>query len=270
LLFAWIIQTKINIFRGNTGKMIGASLINAGRMYLYLVAFIYTSIGNAIILFYSWPIFVSFLGILFLKERISRKQLALLFLAFLGLIISYSDKTFSFEDKDFIGMVAAVFSALGYAITVVIFKSETDNYHRNEIIFFQNIAGIFVFLPFFVTNLPEAKMAHIGIAFIYSSLIGIVVYSLFFYGLKHLKAATASSLMYLEVVSALILSFLVMKEKMSVNMIIGGSLISLSLRPRLKSWSQRKEQRIIFNKSSHVIYHTTRKRSRLFRSRSPH
>lgn len=228
LLLAWIFQTKTNIFRGNTKKMLGASFINAGRIYLYLMAFIYTTIGNAIILFYSWPIFVSLLGIFFLKEKVSRKQILLLLTAFTGLIIAYSGKSFSFEDKDFVGMLAAIFASIGYAITVVIFKSESDNYHRNEIIFFQNLAGIFVFLPFFFSNYPVAELSDIGVAFLYALLIGIGVYSLFFYGLKHLKASTASSMMYLEVVSALIVSALILNESLSVNMVVGGSLILLS------------------------------------------
>jgi len=228
LLLFWIFKTNTNIFRGNTKKMLAASLLNAARIYFYLMAFIYTSIGNAIILFYSWPIFVSILGIVFLKEKVSRKQILLLFTAFIGLIIAYSGKSFSFEDKDFIGMVAAILASIGYAITVVVFKSESNNYHRNEIIFYQNLAGIFVFLPFFIGNYPVAELGHIGIGFVYATLIGIGVYSLFFYGLKHLKAATASSMMYLEVVSALLISTLLLKESLSISMIVGGTLILIS------------------------------------------
>ncbi len=224
----WMLQNKIPFFRGNYKKMLGASVINAGRIYLYLIAFIYTSIGNAVILFYAWPIFVSMLSVLFLKEKIDKYQIGLLFLAFFGLILAYSNQSFSFEDQDFIGMLAAVGAAIGYAITVIIYKSESDNYDKNELIFYQNIASVFLFFPLFFQNLPDIAWNHLGMAGIYGFLIGVVVFSLFFYGLKQLKASTASSLMYLEVVSAIILGFVFRNEVLSINMIVGGTLIVFS------------------------------------------
>lgn len=228
LLIVWLFYKRLNCFHGNYPKMLLSSFINAGRMYLYLIAFIYTSIGNAVILFYTWPIFATILGIFFLKENVSRKQIALMLLAFIGLGIAYSNKSFSFEDRDFIGMVSAVIASFGYAITVVLFKSETDNYHRNEIIFYQNFAGVLVFLPIFWTNAPLGEMKDFGFALGYAFVIGIVVFSLFFYGLKYLKASTASSIMYLEVVSAIAFGYLLLGEKLDLNMIIGGMIIILS------------------------------------------
>ncbi len=228
LLTIWMLKNKIQFFRGNSKKMLLASGINAARMYFYLIAFTFTSIGNAVIIFYSWPIFVAILGVLFLKEKMTKYQIALLFLAFLGLIIAYSHKTFSFEDRDFIGMLAALLSAIGYAITVIIFKTETNNYDRNEIIFYQNFAGVLVFFPFFFMNAATAEISHLGMGIVYGILTGIVVYNLFFYGLKYLKAGTASSLMYMEVVSSIILGILVLNESFNLTMIIGGSFIVLS------------------------------------------
>jgi len=228
ILVLWLTKERPNLLRGNTRKMVGGSVINAGRMYLYLIAFTYTSIGNAVIIFYSWPIFAAIFSVIFLKERISTKQSLLIALAFFGLLLAYSNKSFSFEDKDFVGMLAAIGSAIGYAITVIIFKSESDNYHRNETIFFQNITGAIVFLPFFWINWPVADINHIGFGVGYAFLIGIVVASLFFFGLKYLKASTASSLMYLEVVSSVLFGFLVINEQLSTEMILGGVLIIAS------------------------------------------
>lgn len=215
---------KSQLFRGNYKKMLLASSINAFRIYLYLIAFIYTSIGNAVVLFYSWPIFVSIIGIIFLKEKIKQSHLLLLLTAFAGLILTYADKSFSFENRDFIGMVAALFAAIGYAATVVIFKSETHNSDKNEMIFYQNIISAIIFIPF-LTALPEAHLEHIGVAVVYAVLIGVVVYKLFFFGLKYLPASTASSLMYLEVVSAIILSYFILQESLEWNTIVGACLI---------------------------------------------
>ncbi len=228
LIGLWLLYKRIPFFRGNYKKMLWASSLNSIRMYLFFVAYVYTSIGNAVILCYTWPIFASILGKYTLKETLPKKQILVLVIAFLGLIIAYSDKTFSFENDDFIGMVSAILSAFIYAVTVIIFKSETANYDRNELIFYQNFTGLFLFFPFifFINPLPIPKDYFIGL--FYAILIGIIGFNLFFFGLKYLKASVASSLMYLEVVGAIFLSYLWFGDVLSVNMLFGGSMIILS------------------------------------------
>jgi len=228
ILGGWMATQKIPLFRGNYKKLLVASLLNAIRMYLFMVAYIYTSIANAAILFYFWPIFATVLGFIVLKEKIKSLQIGLLIIAFVGLLIAYSGKTFTFEDKDFIGMLASVLSAFMYAVTVIIFKAESQNYERNELIFYQNLIGALLFLPFFIWQFPHAEIPHLGIGVFYGFLIGIVAFNLFFYGLKYLKASTASSIMYLEVVSAIVLSYLILGDQLTNNMIVGGSLILVS------------------------------------------
>lgn len=225
LTAAWMFYKGIPFFRGSYKKMLSASVLNALRMYLFFVAFLYTSIGNAVILFYSWPIFAALFSLILLKERLKKRQFVLLFLAFLGLIIAYSNKEFSFEDKDFVGMIAALLSAGIYAMTVVIFKTETNNFTRNELVFYQNFVGGLVFLPFFVLAYEAFTFNGVALGIIYSALIGMLVFNLFFYGLKHLTATTASALMYIEVVSALIFSYFWMGDFLNTNMIVGGAII---------------------------------------------
>lgn len=236
VLGAWMIASKIPFFRGNYKKMLFASLLNAMRMYLYLISYKYTSIGNAVIIFYSWPIFVTLLSAIVLKERIKGFQVLLSMLAFGGLILAYSDQEFSFEDRDMIGMVASLLSAILYAWTVVIFKPETTNYRRNEIIFYQNFLGALLFIPFFIIGFPSATWSDINLSIFYSAMVGLLIFNLFFYGLKYLKASAASSIMYIEVASAIVFSYLWYDDQLSVNMIIGGALILISsfLLTRLK------------------------------------
>ena len=224
----WMAITHTHFFRGNYRKMLWASFLNALRLYLFIVAFVYTSIGNAVILFYTYPIFTAILGIIILKEKISKRQGFLLLFAFAGIVIAYSDRSFSFGDNDFIGMLAAVFASILYATTLILFKSETLFYSRNELLFYQNLLGSFIFLPFFVIDFPNISPADFGIGLTYATVIGVIGFSLFFFGLKYLKASTATALMYIEVVSAILLSYLWMNDILSLTMIIGGGMIILS------------------------------------------
>lgn len=213
--------------QGNYKSMLVASLINAARMYLYLTAYKFTSIGNAVVLFYSYPLFVTAIESLYYKRPVHRKQWFFLILAFTGIVLTYIGKPFSFESQDFIGMMAAVAAAIGYALTVIMLKKESSNYSQNQMIIYQNIAGAIVFLPF-ITSFPSAEPADMGIGIIYGIVIGVVVFKMFFFGLKFLPAATATSLMYLEVVSAIFFGYLIFDEVLTWNVFLGGSFILLS------------------------------------------
>ena len=90
ILAGWMKTRGMAFFRGRYRKMLTASALNAARMYLFLVAYIYTSISNAVIMLFTWPLFVNLMSFFWLKESISRRQVALLILAFGGILIIYS------------------------------------------------------------------------------------------------------------------------------------------------------------------------------------
>ncbi len=208
--------------------MLVASLLNALRLYLYILAFVLTTLANATILFYTWPIFAAILGHYFLKERIIPYHIILIFVSFGGLVIAFSDRSFSFLDQDLLGMVSSLIAAVFYATTVIIFKSKVLQFGPVEMIFYQNLIGGIIFLPFFIIALPSITGADLGYGATYAIVIGMIVFYLFFFGLKHMKAYVASAIMYLEVVSAVILGYLILGEELTLRMMIGGSLIIFS------------------------------------------
>lgn len=213
--------------QGNTRMLLLASVINAVRTYFFLLAFVYTSVGNAIVLFYIYPLFITIIETTVYKAPISKKQVLFMLLAFGGIAFTYADKEFSFESRDFIGMLAAILAAVGYAFFVSIFKRQTQDCNRNQLLFYQNLAGAVLFIPF-LFGLKDVALTHMGIGVFYGLLIGIVQFGLFFFGLKHLNATTAASLMYLEVLSAVLLSFFILNEQLSWNTYVGGLLILIS------------------------------------------
>ena len=228
LILPWMHYQKRGFFRSNPKMVMIASGLNATRMFLFFMAFIYTSIGTAIITLYTWPIWVSILGSIFLKEKFKVQQWIFLLTAFVGIIIAYSDQTFSLADRDFVGILAAIGSAFFYSWTVIVFKKEIKNYHPLEIVFYQNLIGAVVFFPFLWMIMPTVDVAHLQVGVCYALIVGVGVFGLFFYALNHLKASVASSLMYVEVVSAIVLSYLILDDQLSPRMMIGGSLILLS------------------------------------------
>jgi drug/metabolite transporter (DMT)-like permease len=228
ILVWWLTSRNVKLFSGSYKTMLVASVINAIRMYFFLTAYLYTTISNAVVISYTWPIFTTLMGAFFLKERLSLSRGALLMLSFGGILVIYSDGSLSFGDKDFIGMTASLISAVFYSVTVILFKSESLNYHRNHIIFFQNLVGAFVFLPFILLNRPVPTGLDWSIGLSYGLVIGIGLFSCFFYGLKYLKASTVSMISYLEIVSAIFFGVVFLGEVVTPQILVGGGLIVLS------------------------------------------
>ncbi len=225
ILLGYLHYKQVKLFRGNYRVMMLASVLNAVRMFLFFVGYLYASIGNAVIILFTWPIFGTLFSAIFLKEKVSVRTSILIGLAFTGIVIMYVNTAISFENEDFIGMAAMLFSAIFFAATAVIFKRKLMVYSRTETIFYQNLVGAVAFLPFVFINTPLPSAVQAGAASFYGILIGIVAFMMFFYALQRLKMSHYALFTYWEVIAALLFGLLFFGEDITWNMIIGGGLI---------------------------------------------
>lgn len=227
ILLIFFSYQRINIFGKGSKLMFLASFLDAISKLFYFIAFSYTSIVKAIIALYTWPIFVAIFSFIFLKEKLRKIDIFGILLGFAGVVFIYLDNQ-KYGSADFIGLSAILISAVIFAITVIIYKKESNKYSNIETIFFQNIVGAIIFLPFFLVSRPFPSTNGIMIAIIYGFLIGIVGYMFFFSALKKMKASTASSLAYVEVLGAALIGVFLFHENMTMKIALGGSMIILS------------------------------------------
>ncbi len=225
ILLGYLQYKGVKLFRGNYRLMMLASVLNATRMFLFFVGYLYTSIGNAVIILFTWPIFGTLFSAIFLKEKVSMRTAFLIGLAFLGIVTMYVNMEISFDNQDFIGMAAMLFSAIFFAMTAVIFKQKLLVHSRTETIFYQNLVGAVAFLPFIFINVPVPSAMQIGAASVYGFLIGILAFMMFFYALRRLKMGHYALFTYWEVIAALFFGVLFFGEQITWNMVVGGSLI---------------------------------------------
>jgi len=205
-----------------------ASFFNALKYVCVFSAFIYTEISNAIIAFYIWPIISVILGIIFLKEKIHKKNIIWLILSFLGLVLVYFDIEINFSNKDFLGISLAILGAIFFSWHLIIFKKYSPKYSLYENIFYQNIVGAIIFLPFIFLSGNNYNFTNIAIVVLFSIIMGMMVYGLFLNAIGKVKISVFSILCYLEIVSAIIFGIIFFNESLTWNMILGGSLIIIS------------------------------------------
>ena len=228
VLFIYFRLKNIRLFRYPVKWLLTGSFLNAIRIYLYILSFLYTGIANAVIILYSWPIFVTLFSVIFLKEKIPTRNIVLLILPFAGIMLIFSNQPFSLENDDFIGMSSMLLSAVIYALSLIVFKRESGKYNGFEMVFFQNLAGAVIFFPFLFLVDFDLTPVKAGTLVIFACSIGILAFGLFFSALSKIKASSVSFLSYLEVIIATTYGILLYDEKITWNLIAGGCLIIFS------------------------------------------
>ncbi len=190
-------------------------------------AFLYTSIARAVLIYYSAPVLATLISAKFLKEKISKFQILLILMAFLGLLIIMSEQKMNFENRDFVGAVFAFIAAIFYAMIPNLgrFLKEV----KSDILTFVQL-----FIAF-VTLIPFVLHGKIFVGKINWFAVGILVavhtvFALFLYmdGLKSVKVNEAALLSYLDPLSAVVYAFLVFGEVPTIRTVIGGVLILLA------------------------------------------
>lgn len=227
ILFFYLTRKKIRLFHGNIRWLLIASVINAVRLLIMFMAFNIASIGNASIASSTGTLFLFMLSFIFLKEKITLKKTVLLFASLIGVAVLYSNQPMSFENKDFVGMSLAILSSVMYQFTVIIFKKELHKYSRTEAIFYQNVVGAVLFLPYLIFNRPFPAPWQLTVASVSGLLMGLVAFILYFSALKKVSP-TAASIAMIDTVISVVLGVVLFGEHVTGNMIAGGVILLLS------------------------------------------
>ena len=225
LIGIFLIYKRIQPFHKQYILMFLASCIGALRIFLMIWGITLISMGVAHTLFFIFPIFVSILGIIFLKERITKLTVFLLLTAFSGVLIIYSQNGFALETNNILCLYILLSSAMLHAIFVIIIKYTMNIYSRLEIVFHQSLIGAILLLPFLILNIKPISIAEYSIGISYGVIIGLFTWLLHYTGLKYMKVSHWSILTYIEVPAAIIFGFIFFQEPITIQMVIGALFI---------------------------------------------
>ncbi|GAB6275640.1 MAG: hypothetical protein SAMD01599839_01800 [Rectinema sp.] len=213
--------------RGMRWQLFLASALNAIRLYLYVLAYKLTSMGNAVVLLYLWPVFALVIDSIRLKKSLSVVRLGILLLSIAGVLVMNLNKRFSLSETDLLGSACMIASALIFAVTNIIFKQALSVISEIDTLYFQNAIGGIIFLPFLIAEIPHAPLSHLSIGIFYGVAVGLVGFGLFFVGMKRLPLFQYSALSYSEVPFAVLLGIAFRGEKMTALQGLGMALIVL-------------------------------------------
>ena len=194
----------------------------------------HTTATVAAIIIATIPVFIPVFAYIFLKEKLTIYNYLGILLSFTGIFVMLSGNSFGIEASVFgIGMMFfAVFSAVGYSILV---KKLVAKYSPVNIIAYQNLIGLVLFLPVFMifefnhflTVAPgwDGIIALIVLAIFASSL----AFILFIYAIKYLGVSKANVYSNLIPILTGIFSLILLSEAFTIRKIIGIAIILIGV-----------------------------------------
>jgi drug/metabolite transporter (DMT)-like permease len=213
--------------RRNLPFLLGSGIVFGFNWMFLFKSYQYTTIANATLSYYCAPIFVMLLSPFILKERLTLPKVLCTLAAMIGMfcIVGTSGER---EANHFLGIAYGLVAAGLYA-GVVLFNKFLKDLKAVESTFFQLFIAAVALLPYVLLseNLHYFSLGSSGWALLL--VIGIIhtgaVYILFFSSIQKLEGQIIALFSYIDPISAIIMSSLLLQEKMTGMQILGGSLI---------------------------------------------
>ena len=219
----------------------GLSLVAAYSGGIYAIQ--NTSVANAMLLFATAPFMAAVLGWLVLKEPVRMATWGAILLALCGIAIMVSNKT---GDVAFLGSLAALGSALGFAVFTVALRWG----RTGEMLPSVFLSGLFAVVITFATcliqdisltlSLKDSSVA-MGMG-VFQVGAGLILYTL---GSRSLPAAELALLSLAEVLLGPFWVWLFLNETASLNTLIGGAVLLAAILGNAISGKRRKPPPII-------------------------
>ena len=192
----------------------------------------YTTPINASVIMITVPIIVLLLSAIFLAEKLTLIKVLGVFLGFSGAIILslYGSGTSSVGSNVPLGNLLVFINAASYSVYIIIIKKVTSKYHPFSFIKWLFLFGLCIVLPFGYQDLTQVELYRFT-AYDFFAVAFVVVgatfgtYLLNPIGLRHLKASTVTTFIYLQPVIAAIFAIAMGADSLNVIKVLAAAII---------------------------------------------
>jgi len=207
-----------------TGALIGFNWIVLFESYNY------TSVAKATLYYYTAPIFLILLSVIFLKEKISIKKIICIAVAILGIVcvsgILDGNATINPDEKT--GLLLGLLSAVMYGTVMFLNKAITGIDAADKTLIQIATAGAVMLIYGSITG-DFAGITLTPLCILMVVFVGVFhtgyCYTLFFGSMDVLSAQSVAIFTYIDPAVAVILSALLLNEPLSAFGIIGAVLV---------------------------------------------
>ena len=193
----------------------------------YFYALKLSNVALGVLSLYTFPIFTAILEPFFLKIKFNPRYIVLGLIVLIGLYVLTPD--LDFQNSYVRGILIGLFSALCYAIRILIFKQYVDAYNGTVLMLYQTIViSVILFPTLFFMDLSgfKTQLPFIIILAVVTTATG---HSLMLHALQFFSATTASIISSLQPVFGIFLAFIFLGETPVKNTYIGGAIILIAV-----------------------------------------
>ena len=196
---------------------------------LLFEAYRYTTVATATLCYYLAPIFVIMASPLILKERLSGRKVTCVLVALAGMVLVSGVLQAGFHGlSELKGILFGLGAAAFYASVILMNKKIIDISAYDKTVV-QLVCAATVLVPYVLLTGELAVAEWSGIGFVLVLVVGIlhtgVTYALYFGSMAHLKAQTVAIFSYIDPIVAILLSAVLLQEKMDGLTILGTVMI---------------------------------------------
>lgn len=191
-------------------------------------AYHYTTVSTATICYYLAPIIVMFLSPFLLKEKLNSVKVCCIVAAMIGMLCIVGIDKGSIGENNMVGILYGLSAACFYTGVVILNKFLKGISGRDSAIVQLSVSAIFL-LPYVIFT---EKISLVGVSsqsIILLLVLGVVhtgiAYLLYFTVIQKIESQTVAIYSYVDPISAIFMSAIILNESMSLLQIIGGILI---------------------------------------------
>jgi drug/metabolite transporter (DMT)-like permease len=238
----------LTLFLGITGTLFKNRIRKEDRKYFLLLGFFepflyflgesfgltYVTSTAASVLIATIPVFASVGAWLLFKERLGLLNYSGIALSFVGVLVFIinRDGTLSFSITGILLMMLAVFSAVGYNLTL---RHLAGSYSPVYIVNVQNIIGLILFTPlFFIFEYPHFSTVEHSFTSVYPVVLLAIFAScgafiLFAYSVRHLGITKANVFSNSIPVFTAVFAYILLKELLTFQNVAGMVIVITGL-----------------------------------------
>lgn len=232
LILPFVVK-NLKVRKSDIKLLILAALLGTNiHLALFFIGLKLTAAISASILVATVPIFTLVAASLFLREKLTIRLMAAVAVATIGLVIIVGIPASQTNGMSTLGNILLIGSSASWVAYEITSKKLMKQYSPFLVTFYIMIIGALIFLPLSVWDfikdpLWPTRLTSSGIAgLIYGILFAsTIAYSAWQKGLSLLGAGQASFFFYLDPVTGIIFSILLLGEKLTLPLTIGALLI---------------------------------------------
>lgn len=219
---------SFNVLRDPMIWLVGA--LNAGSFIAQYVGLTLTSASKTALLVDINVIAVAIVSFFVFRERLNKAQTAGILVGVAGIVLLTADGGMSFAEDEFLGDMVVYLSGWGWAFFIVLNKKLLSRYSAIEVSTAAIVTStLWLILPVTYLGMSGADFTIEPMAWVAIVYLGIACTSvatlLWAMGLEGVSATASATIMLLEIITALVISIMFLRESLEQLAVIGAALV---------------------------------------------